>query len=316
MIRAVVDVGSNSVLLLVARLENGAWTTLAESSEVTALGEGVKTSGVMGIQGMAATLAALRRAFHTAHLSGASEVVAAATMAARMAKNAGDFLASAKAQGTPVYILSGDEEARLGFLAVAEDPAFGQYDRLSIVDIGGHSTEIATSARVNGSWHTELQKSFALGTLGLRETVLSEERPRASDLLRATSVIDATIGLSYIPGHAGKVVALGATGTNLVTIRDCITTWDPTRVHGQALSYEDVSRTAAMLCALTDEERGNVPGMEPGREKTLHIGALILERYLFAFGVDQCVVSTKGWRHALLAHPVSQAGPAQENGSC
>jgi exopolyphosphatase / guanosine-5'-triphosphate,3'-diphosphate pyrophosphatase len=96
------------------------------------------------------------------------------------------------------------------------------------------------------------------------------------------------------------VVVLGATGTNLISIREALETWQPEKVHGAYLLFEEVSRAVGWLMAMTDQQRRDVRGMELGRERTLHIGALILERFLFALKSEGCCVSVRGWRHALL----------------
>jgi exopolyphosphatase / guanosine-5'-triphosphate,3'-diphosphate pyrophosphatase len=267
---------------------------------VTALGEGARASGRLAPERMDATLAALKEAFAAAERLGARRVVAAATMAVRIATNAEEFLERAHAQGTPVQVLSGDREAQLGFESVANDPQFGSETRLSIVDVGGHSTEIATASRIETGWSVELRRSYALGTLALRGAVLAAEAPTPPDVLRAVAEIDDAIGLAYLPGRCGRVVALGATGTNLVTIREEMTEWDPERVHGAYLDYEDVGKAAGWMMRMTDAERAAIVGIEPGRERSIHIGALLLERFLHALRAEGCSVSVRGWRHALL----------------
>jgi exopolyphosphatase/guanosine-5'-triphosphate,3'-diphosphate pyrophosphatase len=300
MIKAAIDVGSNSVLLLVEAREDIGWRVVTEQSWVTALGSGVKQTGRIQDEPMEATLRALREAYAMAREAGAVEVVAAATMAARIAENTPSFLERAERQGTPVFVLSGEDEAELGFRAVANDPAFAAHPRISIIDPGGNSTELVTAEREASGWRTLFRKSFPVGTLGLRDGPLAEERPTPQQRLRAAAEIDRVIGMDYRPHEAGHAVVLGATGTNLITIRDRITEWDPARVHGQILDFEEVSRAVGWLCDMTDAERAAIPGLERGREKTIHIGALVLERFLHAIHVLGCSVSVRGWRHALL----------------
>jgi exopolyphosphatase/guanosine-5'-triphosphate,3'-diphosphate pyrophosphatase len=294
-VRAVIDVGSNSVLLLVAQLRSGVWHPIAETSEVTALGEGAKESGLLAEPGMAATLAAICRAFEIARFHGA-EARAFGTMALRVAKNAGVFLERAQQQGTPVSVISGEEEAELGLACVLGDPAFATSKIVTVIDVGGHSTEIACAEGRT----VRFRKSFPIGTLGLRSGVLSEPSPKPDAVLRAAAQIDETLGLRFMPNSTGAVVALGATGTNLIAIRERLPKWDPQRVHGAYLDFEEVSRFVGSACRLTDEERGALPGIEPGRERTIHIGALILERCLQAVHALGCCVSVRGWRHAML----------------
>lgn len=294
--RAVLDVGSNSVLVLVSERAGTEWIPLAETTAVTALGEGTKATGLLSEKSMMATLAAVAEGFDLARALGATEIKAAVTMAGRFATNTPDFLARADSQGTPIFVLSGEEEAELGFQAVVGDPIFKETPRLSIIDVGGHSTELVTAER--GS--VLFRKSFPIGTLALRGGSLSEEVLDGLSLLRASREIDEIIGVEYRPHEAGVAVALGATGTNLITIREKMIEWEPDKVHGQWLDYEEVSKAVGWLSSMTDAERAAVPGMEKGRERTIHLGSLILERFLYMIHVLGCRVSIRGWRHAML----------------
>ena len=298
--KAVIDVGSNSVLLTVEEELDRGWRSVHESTWVTSLGEGTRETGLLSPKAIERTLSAISEAWQRAQALGSDNIVAAATMAARQAANREVFLEASIKQGTPVRILSGDDEADLGFRSVAGDPLFETAGRLTIIDVGGQSTELATAERSGEGWTFLFRKSFAIGTLGLRGGVLKNESPGMQDLLAAVCEIDETIGLACLPMSAGIAVALGATGTNLVTVREAMTEWNPEKVHGARLDYEEVSKAAGWLSTMTDEERRSVPGMEPGREKTIHIGALILERFLFASRSLGCYVSVRGWRHALL----------------
>ena len=295
--KAVVDVGSNSVLLLVA--EDG--KTLYETSAVTSLGEGTKRTRLLGEAGMIRTLDALKRAFDDARIHGATEIRAAATMAARIATNTPEFQARAATQGTPVEVLSGEDEAELGFLAVADDPTFAGTDRLSIVDVGGQSTELVTAIRHDGRWERVFGKSFPIGTLALKDGTLADESPDGPSVFAASALIDDL--LAEVDHLGGTPVALGATATNLVTIRDGMAVWEPERVHGAWLYYGEIGAAVGRLMPMTDAERAALVGMEPGREKTLPAGALILERFLHALKAKGCAVSVRGWRHAMLEGP-------------
>ncbi len=295
--RAVIDVGSNSLLLVVAEWDGQKWNDLLETSEVTGLGNGTRETGLLSGQSVQNCLAALRRAWDAAN---DFQVVpkAAATMALRIATNAPEFIARAAQQGTPVFVLSGDEEARLGMKSVYTDRMFSAEPRLTVIDVGGHSTEIVTTVADGEYRRAVFCRSFPVGTLSLKS--LSPERVSGHDLLRASAEVDDVFGIRYLKGQAGVTVALGASATNLVSIRDEVVPWVPAKVHGAYLDFEEISKFAGMLGRMTIAERADLPGIERGRERTIHIGALILERAL------QCVhslgarVSTKGWRHALL----------------
>ncbi|MEX2243196.1 MAG: hypothetical protein WD716_05040 [Fimbriimonadaceae bacterium] len=297
--RAVVDVGSNSVLLVVAERTGDGWQTIAESSQVTGLGTDTRATGLLRQDAQERTLTAVQQAF--ARAAGLSApCMAAATMAVRIATNADEFLTAARRQGTPVIVLSGEDEARLGLESVMNDREFQSYERITVIDPGGHSTELTTAARTPDGTKTLFSKSFPVGALALRDGPMGADSPNSAARFSASFELDAQLDLDYEPGFAGVAVALGASATNLVTVRERMTQWDAERVHGQRLTYEEVSKSAAWMSELTEAERAKIVGLEPGREKTIHIGALILERFMNAVHVSECLVSTRGWRHALL----------------
>jgi exopolyphosphatase/guanosine-5'-triphosphate,3'-diphosphate pyrophosphatase len=299
--RAVVDVGSNSVLLTVCQRTPCGWEELVWTSEVTGLGTDTKKTGLLREDARARTLAAIKEAFRIAETYSAP-CVAAATMAVRIATNAREFLDRANAQGTPLVVISGEDEAQLGLEAVMNDPEFRSHQRVSVIDPGGHSTELTTAQRTPEGFDVVFRKSFHIGALGLRETTLGADAPDRAARLRAVVEIDDLLAMQYLPHQAGTAIALGATPTNLVSIRNVQT--GGTAIHGQYLDYEEVSKAVAWMSDMTEAERAKIPGLEIGREKTIHIGALILERFLNSIHVLGCHVSTRGWRHALLAKDV------------
>ena len=271
------------------RAEAG-WQTLRETSTVTALGEGVKTDGMMREPNMAATLQALRDAFAIAEQEGA-ELRAYGTMALRIAANQPVFLNLAERQQTPLKVISGDTEAELGMESVTTDPQFSAYPRIAVVDVGGHSTEIGVTDK-------SFLRSFPVGTLGLRSKFLADETPSGGAILQASAVLDEAFDGIDAPGC--PVVGLGASVTNLASIRAELREWDPHAVHGAPLDYEEISRFVGRTMRMTDAERALMVGIEKGRERTVHIGALIVERALLALKAEVIFVSVRGWRHAML----------------
>ncbi len=320
--RAVVDVGSNSVLLTVCERVDEGWVELFWSSEVTGLGTDTKKTGQLSEDAQEKTLAAVKASFLKAGEMGA-KCVAGATMAVRIATNAADFLKRAEAQGTPVVVLNGDEEAQYGLEAVMDDPTFALHQTVSVIDPGGHSTELTTATRTPTGIEVVFRKSFPIGALALRDGPMGADSPDLGARLNAVVEIDGSLGLQYMPGQAGMAVALGATPTNLVSIRNAAvgspitSSFQPSRppacgrspqegseLHGQYLDYEEVSKAVAWMCEMTEAERAAIPGLEKGREKTIHIGVLILERFLNSLHVSGCYVSVRGWRHAMLEKDV------------
>jgi exopolyphosphatase/guanosine-5'-triphosphate,3'-diphosphate pyrophosphatase len=317
MLRAAIDVGSNSVLLLIGERRSGNWTIIHEATNVSSLGAETVRTKKLSPEGIDNTLRALKEFFEEAHRRGCNDVRAAATMAARIADNTDEFLRAAEDQDTPLFVLSGDDEALLGFESVASDPEFSHYPRLTIVDVGGQSTELKTASSENSTdWKEHFKKSFSVGTLRLRGGTLHSERPTPEEIMNAVKEIDDAIGLQYGSGEAGQAVSIGATGTNLVSIRERLPEWTPERVHGAYLEYGEISRAAGELMRLSEADRRALVGIERGREGTLPAGALILERFLYAIRVPGCLVSVRGWRYGLLEASPERLKSLRSNHVC
>ena len=298
MFRAAIDIGSNSIILLVSKLSGSRWISVFEDTRVTGLGKGTKVSGRLDPSGAEHSIVAIQEFSEKAHVRGATEVRAAATMAVRIAEDGPEFIAKVRQLGVNAAVLSGDDEARLGFLSVVNDPqyAFNHDETIAMVDPGGHSTEIVIGTRSK----IQFQKSFSVGALGLRESALRDDRCTAKDRMIAATEIDRTICSLQNPIDVKRVFTLGATGVNLVSLREKYEKWNPTKIHGSGLSYEEISRAFNWLADMDDAERAALTGLEKGREHTIHAGAIILERALFALGAEACTVSIRGWRHGLL----------------
>ena len=177
---AAVDVGTNSVLLLVAeRGADGVVRPVREEADITRLGRGVDRSGLLSPEGIEATLEVLARFAALAREDGASALVVTATSAARDARNGSEFLDRARERtGASVEILSGDEEARLSYLAVAQDFATEAGEAgLVAIDVGGGSTEF-----VHGRGKQVLfRRSLDIGSVRLTERCVRTDPPAPAE---------------------------------------------------------------------------------------------------------------------------------------
>ena len=292
---AAVDVGTNSVLLLVAeRGGDGAVRPVREEAEITRLGRGVDRTGALSPECMEATLEVLARFAGLARADGARALVVTATSAARDARNGAEFLARARERtGARVEILSGDEEARLSYLAVAQDFAAeaGEAGLLAI-DVGGGSTEL-----VHGRGRRVLfRTSLDIGSVRLTERCVHSDPPTAAEqgAVRA-AVRDALAALPVFPREV-RVVGVAGTVTSLFALAHAVEPYDAARVHGGWLSLEDVAEVRERLCTVPLAVRRTLPGLQPKRADVLPAGALLFETALRRLGATGARVSDRGLR--------------------
>jgi exopolyphosphatase/guanosine-5'-triphosphate,3'-diphosphate pyrophosphatase len=307
---ATIDIGTNSVLLLVAeRRPDGGFAPVAEEAEITRLGRGVDQSHVLSEQGMADTLLVLERYAATARTLGAEGIAVTATSAARDAHNGAAFLAEAKRRtGLTLEIISGDAEARLSYLAVEE--LYGGPGRaLVVLDIGGGSTELiygaSASATVGDSGTSPdpvaFRRSFDVGAVRLTERFVHGDPVPESEQSAVLSHLRATFAEAPEPPPGFALVGVAGTVTTLFAVEHALATYDAARVEGQTLTLSQVRALRARLCATPLSERRTLPGLQPKRADVICAGAMILESAMARLGAEQVTVSDRGVRWGLLA---------------
>lgn len=296
--RAAIDIGSNTLLLLV---RDAAGETIHDEAVVVGLGRGLGERGLFRPERMESALEVLRRYVATAASLGvpAAEIRAAATSAARRALNAGTFLQRIHDElGVTVNIVSGVEEARLTWLGALDGLAL-PLGSVAVVDLGGGSTEVVSGE----GERIALQTSLELGTIRLTEAWFGEriERydPRALSRLRAHC--EQTCTALGPARHPRNVVAVAGTATTLGAMTLGLSTWDRAAVHGSRLTRADLRSWIDRLLDSTPAQRRSWAAVSPERADLLLAGACVLEAVLTALQRESLIISDGGLRHGLLA---------------
>jgi len=299
---ASIDIGTNSVLLLVAEKQpDGTFTPVIERAEITRLGRGVDKTRTLSPEGMAETLKAVIAFADEARHSGAQDIAVSATSAARDATNGKEFLDAAKKRArVTVEIISGELEAQLSFTSAYSDFARNTPDRpLVVLDIGGGSTEFIygeTDGKVR------FRHSFDVGSVRLTERFITGHPVPAAEREQLRKHLRDTFSALPPPPERFRLVGVAGTVTTLYSVLHAIDPYDSARVHGQSLPRAELTALATKLCDLPLEERRKLPGLQPKRADVICAGALILEAALERLNASECLVSDRGLRWGLLAH--------------
>ena len=310
---ATVDIGTNTTLLLVAKVSPGGAVELVEErAEITRLGRGIGAGGALGAEGIARTLATLREYAEVARRHQA-KIAAIGTEALRRAPNAAAFLdPAAEILGSPIEVIDGAREAALTFRAVADAFPAALTGALTVIDIGGGSTEIviATGGAVT------FNVSLPLGSVRLTERFIHHDPPRVEEIAAIAAAVDAALAKVPFPtpGAApAPLVGVAGTVTSLAAMAEALVSYDPARVHGYRLSREALDDQIARLRVGTQAARERIVGLDPRRADVILAGALILQRIAAAAGVAEVQVSDRGIRWGLmqeLARKASMQGVA------
>lgn len=298
---ATLDVGTNSVLLLVAEKgADGHLKAICEEATLTRLGKDVDRTGRFHPQALQDTLEAVEGFVARARQLGAHDIAISATSAARDAGNGAEFLDGVfRRCGVQPEILSGDEEAELSYLAAAADFA-GPGAPLVVIDIGGGSTEFIYGNPAAGPTAMGWHRSFDVGSVRLSERFSKEGEFPQEGIVQMRETLRATFSALPPPPHPCRVVGVAGTVTSLLAVEKAIVPYDAAQVHGQVLSLAQVRALAERLGQLPVRERQRLPGLHPKRADVLPAGAWILATALEALQVDRCTVSDRGLRWGLL----------------
>jgi exopolyphosphatase/guanosine-5'-triphosphate,3'-diphosphate pyrophosphatase len=287
---AAVDMGTNSIRLLVAEGRDGDLAEAARDMLITRLGQGVDRTGRLDPAALRRTIDVLERYVRRARRLGAARFRVGATSAVRDVIDR-RLLEQAVGSLTGVVpeVLTGEQEARLSFLgAVAGLEAEPPY---LVFDIGGGSTEL-----VQGSAEPEAAVSVDLGSVRVTERVGPADPPTESDLeamrtLAAAELEEAAAAIS--PRAARTLVGVAGTTTTVQALALELPMYDPGAIHHTVMSRADAERVTDDLAKMTVAERAALPVMPPGREDVIVAGAVILLEIYRRWGFEECVVSER-----------------------
>jgi exopolyphosphatase/guanosine-5'-triphosphate,3'-diphosphate pyrophosphatase len=302
---ATIDLGSNTVRLLVAEVEPGAarWRVVEADQRVTRLGEGVAATSRLADAPAARTMAVVGEYVARARRAGAERLSIVATSAVREAANGREFAAALeRATGAPVAVVSGAEEAALTLCGVLAGLGDGRPAAATslVFDIGGGSTEYILAR----AGEPVAAVSLRLGVVDLAERY---PFPGPVDWTRFDAMcreiaerLTADLPPPIRHARPTRLVATAGTATTLAALDLALSSYDPSRVQGHALQRSSVERLLQRLGALTVAERGALPCLEPGRADLIVAGTAIVLATLDLCGAEGIVVSDWGLREGIL----------------
>ncbi|MFJ6568581.1 Ppx/GppA family phosphatase [Streptomyces sp. NPDC091292] len=296
----VLDVGSNTVHLLVVDAHPGARPLPAHShKEELRLAQLLDARGAIGPEGVAQLISTLHDALQSAEDKGVEDLLPFATSAVREASNADEVLARIAAEtGVELQVLTGEEEARLTFLAARR--WFGwSAGKLLVLDIGGGSLEIGYGM----DEEPDAAVSLPLGAGRLTAGWLPGDPPDAADVraLRrhVRAQIARTVGEFARFGKADHAVATSKTFKQLARLAGAARTADGLYVQRE-LKRESLEHWVPRLAAMTVDERAELPGVSDGRANQLLAGALVAEGALDLFGLESVEICPWALREGVI----------------
>ncbi|PAW75410.1 MAG: phosphatase [Pedosphaera sp. Tous-C6FEB] len=307
----VIDIGTNSVKLLVADVAGETVEPVWEGSEQTRLGRGFYEDHRLRADAIADTARAAAQFTKTAREQGASALRIIATSAARDAVNADELLCALReATGHAVEVISGEQEADWAFQGVLTDVPL-RAAPLLILDVGGGSTEFILGHQGRALF----RDSFKLGTVRLLEATPLADPPAAEELAALRRHLRAFLQREVEPrlephlqplrGDGLALVGTGGTTSILARLELQLPDYDRARIEATHFTAARVRAHVDRLWALPLAARKELPGLPAKRADVILFGVAIFEAVMETFGIATLRVSTRGLRFAAV-----RPGPA------
>jgi exopolyphosphatase/guanosine-5'-triphosphate,3'-diphosphate pyrophosphatase len=309
-IAAFMDIGTNSVRLLIVRVEpNHAYRILTDQKEMVRLGEDEFIEQRLQPKAMQRAALICAKFAHLARSHGAHDIAAVATAAVREADNKKAFLRRLRQEaGLEVHVVSGMEEARLIYLGVSSGVHLGERTAL-FIDIGGGSTEIIVGSQTQHYFLASLK----LGAIRVSSLFLSDPAapvtPEQYALIHRNVRVAAVRAIQQVRRYRLDL-AIGSSGTidNLAEIAARMFNRRK-RDRDGVLTHDQLKQVVKVLCDLPLDKRRQLPGINPERADIIIGGAAVLDTLMQEFQVSEIAISERGLRDGLLMDYLSRRQP-------
>jgi exopolyphosphatase / guanosine-5'-triphosphate,3'-diphosphate pyrophosphatase len=295
--RAVIDVGTNSVKFHIGEQNaDGTWATVVDRAEVTRLGEGIDQTGAIALEAMERTAVAIAGMADEATRCAASSITAVGTMGLRTATNSAAFLELVRDRcNVAIEVISGEEEARLAYLAVRSGIALAE-GSLVIFDSGGGSSQF-TSGRGN-----QIDRQFSVNVGAVRYTERFGLAGKVSPgvLQEALDAIAADLHSLDHVAAPDALVGMGGAVTNIAAVMHGLAKYDPEVIQGSVIERAEIDRQIEQFRGLETEARRKVVGLQPKRAEVILAGTCIVRTIMNKLKCSSLTVSDRGLRHGLL----------------
>jgi len=306
MILAGIDIGTNTLRLLIAELGPALYREIGSDRRITRLGQDLDRAGVLSREARERSIETLADFSATVKKHAVRQVDAAGTSALRKASNSREFITEVKQRtGLDIRVIPGEEEARLTLLGVSQalrNTSPGEKSPLSsalVLDIGGGSTEVI----ITHPGGEPIATSLPLGAVYLTERFIHHDPPSGEELERLRrSVREALEQQSALlrPGPACVFAGTAGTITTLAAMDQKLSVYDPDRINRSMLTRSAIEGMVRTLSESTLKERRDIPGLEHGREDIILAGAIVTREIMERFGFATILVSDWGLREGIV----------------
>ena len=304
---AVIDIGTNTILLLIAAIRpDGTVVPILHEQRIPRLGKGVDARMVLHADSMRRAVDVLKEFRGLIESHNPDRTVVCGTSAIRDAGNRAEFLRLvSETSGFAVEVLGGEDEALWTYRgAISGIPEIG---RATVIDVGGGSTEITV-----GEIHSlRASVSLDIGSVRLTERHFLHDPPLPREILEARDAVrgflEETAGF---PLRGTTAVAVAGTATTLALLWQGLKRFDVKAVTDVRMPFRAVDHLFRTLSSMPSQMIRDLSDVMEGRADVITAGALILSEVMQHAGFDEVVVSERGVRYGLALREWERGSPA------
>lgn len=295
---AAVDIGTNTILLLIADVGNdGSVRVMSDEQVIARLGKGVDERRMVLPETFERAVSFLKTYKALIDEARVERVVACGTSFLRDAGNRQEFIDFVKDRvGITIRVLSGEEEAMLTYAgAVSEFATAGSHEQFAVLDIGGGSTELT----IGSGPHATQRNSLDIGSVRITERLLKTSPPSSTGLHEASEFIQKHLHGLVELSSGTRLIGVAGTLTTLAALDLQLPQYDRAKVSGHVLRQNVVEAWFERLKSKTIEEIKSYPQILPARADVILAGILILLEMMKQLRVEEITVSDRGLRYGI-----------------
>lgn len=287
---ATVDIGTNSMRLLIADYDNSIISNRKKYIQITKIGKDVDKNKKISIESINRNAIALEDFINIAKKNNCEKIKVIGTSALRDSTNKDEFLEEAmRRTGIAVEIVSGDMEANLGFYGVKN--LLSDKDYTLTIDIGGGSTEFILGNRMG---ELVFSKSEDIGSVRLTEKFLINDPPTNDEVKRLNEYINNTTRntVNILKTYKiSKFIGIGGTATSISSMLQKLEPYIPEMVHNSNINYKDLEDLFYYLSLKTIIQKKFIKGLQPQRADVIFAGVCILKNLMQQLNAENIIVS-------------------------
>ncbi|OGU58257.1 MAG: hypothetical protein A2V66_03450 [Ignavibacteria bacterium RBG_13_36_8] len=310
---ASIDIGTNTVLLLIATIdqEHLTFKPIINAYKVPRIGRGLIKGNSIPDKNVSQLLDVLKEYSFLIAQNNCNITLVTATNALRIATNADNIVEKIKdAIGYDLKIVTGEEEAYLSFLGAST--SLPEIERKCSIDVGGGSTEII----IGTSGTIEFKESLQIGAVSLTERYINNDPPTKFEINIIQEFIKQKLsGLNKKLFNDLTCIAVAGTPTTLSCIIKNLKTYNENVIEGSTITIKDLNNIIILLTKMTAEKIKSKYGkIVEGREDILLSGSIIIHEFMKCVNLDKVYVSGRGIRYgAVIDYLNKQSLTASKN---